>query len=514
MCRFFFKMLLLINVLVLSSSVTFPQFTWTKYPSNPLSIHGSSGSWDQSVFVPYVIFNSDANRYEMWYTALSGYPNGGIGFAYSSDGIAWTKNPTPVMTPGATGWDSLFVGAPCIIKESGGYKMWYTGWKSQTRLPHSIGYATSPNGINWTKQTNPVLTPGSGWEAVSVGYLSVIKVPGGYMMFYTGEVSFGIARTGRAFSTDGINWQRDLVYNPVLPAGGSGAWDQNNYLARVLEFNGALYLWYTAETNPGVTGTAIGLATSVDTGKTWTKYAGNPVLTRGTTGSWDNGWIETGSILLKDNTFKMWYDGGGSATSDQGRIGYATSTNVVPVELTAFTASAIGTEVILNWSTATELNNYGFEVQRKACEGDFATISFVKGQGTTTQKNEYSFADKNLDEGKYFYRLKQMDYGGQFSYSQIVEVDVRTLDNYTLEQNYPNPFNPTTTIGYVLQEKSNARLTLLNSLGEEIAVLINEEQDKGYHKVEFDGSKLSSGVYFYKLVANDFVSTKKMILLK
>ena len=145
-----------------------------------------------------------------------------------------------------------------------------------------------------------------------------------------------------------------------------------------------------------------------------------------------------------------------------------------------------GTEVILNWSTATELNNYGFEIQRKAFGGEFATVAFVKGQGTTTQQNQYSFADKNLDEGKYFYRLKQMDYGGQFSYSQTVEVDVRTLDNYTLEQNYPNPFNPTTTIGYVLQEKSNAKLTLLNSLGEEIAVLVNEEQDKGYHKVEFD----------------------------
>lgn len=197
---------------------------------------------------------------------------------------------------------------------------------------------------------------------------------------------------------------------------------------------------------------------------------------------------------------------------------------VVPVELTSFTANANGAEVILNWSTATELNNYGFEIQRKAFGGEFATVAFVKGQGTTTQQNQYTFAEQNLDEGKYFYRLKQMDYGGQFSYSQIVEVDVRMLDNYTLEQNYPNPFNPTTTIGYVLQEKSNARLTLLNSLGEEIAVLVNEEQDKGYHKVEFNSANLSSGVYFYQMLvsalqskdgkAGAFVQTKKMILLR
>ena len=85
------------------------------------------------------------------------------------------------------------------------------------------------------------------------------------------------------------------------------------------------------------------------------------------------------------------------------------------MNLHSFTASSDGNEVILNWSTATELNNYGFEIQRKVLSGEFATVAFVKGQGTTTQQNQYSFADKNLDEGKYFYRLKQMDFGGQFS---------------------------------------------------------------------------------------------------
>src|SRR3972149_8603070 len=187
---------------------------------------------------------------------------------------------------------------------------------------------------------------------------------------------------------------------------------------------------------------------------------------------------------------------------------------VIPVELTSFTATANGKEVTLYWTTATELNNHGFEIQRKALYGDFVTIAFVKGQGTTTQQNKYSFADKNLDEGKYSYRLKQMDYGGEFSYSSTVEVDVRMLDKFALDQNYPNPFNPSTTIGYVLQKRSNTKLTLLNALGEEIAILLNEEQDKGYHKVEFDGSKLTSGVYFYKLQGGNFVETKKMILLR
>ena len=197
---------------------------------------------------------------------------------------------------------------------------------------------------------------------------------------------------------------------------------------------------------------------------------------------------------------------------------------MLPVELTSFTASANSKEVILNWVTATELNNRGFEIQRKVVEGDFATVGFIKGEGTTTHQKEYSYADKNLADGKYYYRLKQLDFSGEYEYSNRIEVDVRTLNNFTLEQNYPNPFNPATTIGYVLQERSNAKLTLLNAIGEEIAVLVNEEQDKGYHKVEFsakggyasggDALNLSSGVYFYQLKAGSFGETRKMILLR
>src|SRR3989337_2483732 len=120
MKSFFFKLLLLITVLVVSGNNSFAQYTWTKSPGNPLNIHGAPGSWNESVITPCVIFNSDLNRYEMWFTAFWGYPNAGIGFAYSGDGITWTLNPTnPVMTPSATGWDSLFVGAVCVFKESG-----------------------------------------------------------------------------------------------------------------------------------------------------------------------------------------------------------------------------------------------------------------------------------------------------------------------------------------------------------------------------------------------------------
>jgi len=194
---------------------------------------------------------------------------------------------------------------------------------------------------------------------------------------------------------------------------------------------------------------------------------------------------------------------------------------ILPVELNSFTATTNIKEVILNWSTVTELNNQGFEIQRKAFGGEFATVAFVKGQGTTTQQNQYSFADKNLDEGKYSYRLKQVDFSGTFEYSKIIEVELSPVLVYSLRQNYPNPFNPVTTIGYALQEKGNTKLILMNAIGEEVAILVNEEQDKGYHKVEFNAANLPSGVYFYQLSvypanggAGSFVETSKMILFR
>ena len=211
-------------------------------------------------------------------------------------------------------------------------------------------------------------------------------------------------------------------------------------------------------------------------------------------------------------------------TFTSGSVGWSTSWNspiiykwsgpALPVELISFTAQAQDQKVILKWSTATELNNNGFEIQRKVAEGDFATVGFVRGEGTTTNQKEYSYVDKDLVDGKYYYRLKQIDYNGTYEYSDVIEVDVRSLNDYALEQNFPNPFNPITTIGYVLREKTIAKLILLNAIGEEMAILVNEEQEKGFHMIDFNASTLASGVYFYRLQAGDFVQTRKMILIK
>ena len=132
---------------------------------------------------------------------------------------------------------------------------------------------------------------------------------------------------------------------------------------------------------------------------------------------------------------------------------------------------------------------------------DFVTVGSVKGHGTTTSPNNYTFVDKLSNAGKYFYRLKQIDFGGKYEYSQTVELNWSPFTTYKLEQNFPNPFNPTTTIGFGIPEKGNVRLSVLNILGEEIKVLLNEEKEAGYHSIDFNASDLPSGVYFYKITS-------------
>ncbi|HSD64295.1 MAG TPA: hypothetical protein VLB50_10870, partial [Ignavibacteriaceae bacterium] len=191
---------------------------------------------------------------------------------------------------------------------------------------------------------------------------------------------------------------------------------------------------------------------------------------------------------------------------------------------------------------ATELNNQGFEVERQrqyAAGKKWEKIGFVPGFGTTTEPKSYNYSDQSVKNGAYYYRLKQVDFNGSYNYSDAVKVELKALNSYFLDQNWPNPFNPTTTIGFGIQNKSNVKITILNAIGEEVVVLLNEEKEPGYHQVEFNGANLpsgvsvkggyASGVYFYQLVATPvggqagnsstssgqvFIQSKKMILLK
>jgi hypothetical protein len=206
-----------------------------------------------------------------------------------------------------------------------------------------------------------------------------------------------------------------------------------------------------------------------------------------------------------------------SAISDTSDASFSIQ-EIIPVELISFTAVKNNDQVILNWSTATELNNQGFEVERKIDDGVYLRIGFVDGLGTTTEIQNYSFVDSKLASGTYTYRLKQIDYDGSFEYSS--EVDITITTEYTLEQNYPNPFNPSTKITYSIPIKSSVKVLIYNSIGENIAVLANELQSSGTYEVSWDASNFASGIYFYSIKAipadgtKAFTSVKKMILLK
>ena len=191
---------------------------------------------------------------------------------------------------------------------------------------------------------------------------------------------------------------------------------------------------------------------------------------------------------------------------------------IVPVELTSFTASVNETDVTLNWVTATEINNQGFEIER-ASESEFEKVGYIPGFGTTTEQHSYSFTDADLASGTYTYRLKQIDFDGSFSYSETVEVEVVIPNIYSLLQNYPNPFNPSTKITFSLAADSKVSLKIFDVLGQEVTSLINQDLSAGIHNYTFNATSINSGVYFYRIEATgvngtEFVDVKKMILVK
>ncbi len=187
--------------------------------------------------------------------------------------------------------------------------------------------------------------------------------------------------------------------------------------------------------------------------------------------------------------------------------------NQLPVELAEFTGRKAEQGVELLWRTASELNNAGFEVERKSQGATWNTLGFVRGAGTTTEAQSYSFIDRTAT-GKVQYRLKQIDFDGQFEYSNVIEVDAGLPKTFALEQNYPNPFNPTTIINYQLPTASTVSLKIYDVLGKEVATLVNARQEAGSYNFTFNASNLASGIYFYRLQAGSFVQTKKMMLVK
>ena len=190
-------------------------------------------------------------------------------------------------------------------------------------------------------------------------------------------------------------------------------------------------------------------------------------------------------------------------------------TTPLPIELAFFTGSFNRNNIELRWRTETEVNNYGFNLERRLNGREWNRIAFIEGHGNSNSPKEYRYLDKDLFAGvsKFQYRLKQEDNDGQFKYSDIIEVKA-IPKQYELLQNYPNPFNPSTSIKFQIPGSSFVNIKVYDITGREVETLVNEEKSAGSYEVNFNTEGLSSGIYFYKLRTDNFTETKKMLLIK
>jgi beta-1,2-mannobiose phosphorylase / 1,2-beta-oligomannan phosphorylase len=412
----FIKILISLLLLVLLPEFIQSQTQWTKDPANPAPLNGSSGSWNYNVWNPFVIYNEDSSRYEMWFggdNGISPYIYR-IGFAISYDGSHWTMpNNSPVLTPTPGAWDSSAVFSPMVIREDGEYKMWYAGGKND--FHNRIGYATSPDGVNWTKYSaNPILIPDAPWETDAVGNHCVVHSLNGYQMWYLGGINDAVTTgaIGYATSIDGISWIKDTVHNPVLTKGAAGEWDGRLVWApRVLNLNGMYYMWYSGMSQTNYR--RIGLATSADSGITWNKYSNNPVLTP-TSSIWDALYVQDGQVIFYNDTLHMWYTG---VRGSSFKIGHATSTITIGGADDFETAILGSTKLFQNYPNPfNPRTDIRFTIQ----DSRFTSLKVynVLGREVATLVNEVkqpgeytaTWDAANAPSGMYFYRLTAGSY--------------------------------------------------------------------------------------------------------
>ncbi len=410
-------MFLILLTTLFAITTGFAQTNWEKYPDNPVLIPGLPGAWDENGVIAHGMF-FDGFTYHMWYTGFD--INWGIrlGYATSPDATTWTKHGSnPILDAGALGtWDQSGPGSPSVAFDDTSYHMWYDATDSSGSI--RIGYATSPDRITWTKHGgNPVLDIGSPgeWDDEGIFNPMVIFDNTTIHMWYAGWDSLN-TRIGYATSLDGITWTKS-PNNPVLDLGSPGSWDDAAISGPSVIFDGATYhMWYGGGDSSNV-GTpfsydgSIGYATSSD-GVTWTKFVDNPVLVAGSLGTWEEFKVLIPEVIYEGSTYHMWYNGLNNNFFPF-RIGYAvdstTITSVRELKSDIPTVFALEQNYPNPFNPTTKIS---FSIPKD----DFVILKIydMLGREVQTLVNEFQEADTysiNFDasefsSGIYFYKLQ------------------------------------------------------------------------------------------------------------
>lgn len=462
--------------------------TTIKYNSNGVEqwVQGYDSPIDGTDVGNSLVLDKEGNIYVTGF--IQAIPNFSISdyatIKYSNDGIQlWAVH--------YNGPDGLYDNAYGIALDTYG-NVYVTG--QSYGVTTEFDYATvkyNPNGEQlWVARYNGPANLGDNAASISVDAYGNVYVTGS---------STGIG-TLTDFAT--VKYNSDGIEQWVQRYNGQGN-----------QYDGANSIALDGDANVYVTGSS-GLGTGDDYDYATIKYntSGEELWIKYYNGP-GNG-EDRAKLLVVDHASNVYVTGFSFGNNyDYATIKY--SQDPVPVELTSFLATLQSHNVILIWTTATELNNFGFEIERSTNKTDWRIIGFKEGNGTTTETHNYSFVDNlyEINFQKIYYRLKQINYDGSFEYLNAIEVDIPPSE-FDLFQNYPNPFNPNTVISWQVPVGSWQTLKVYDLLGREVATLVNEYKSAGNHSVEFNDAGLPSGVYLYKMQTTNFSTSRKMILIK
>jgi len=506
---------LLVAAIAGTSTSAFCQTVWFKYVGNPVLTCGQPGTWDNAAVYPDRVIFQDS-IYLMWYSGRDGLRSS-TGLATSRNGVDWVKSTqNPVLSVGPGSWESGAAYEGFVDRVDSGYEMWYTGddgsgnWK--------LGYAFSRDGIVWTKANgaNPVIGTGS-WYAKGPHNPSVLGPDnnGGYKMWFQGNpIAHADVQIGYATATNETTWT--VRTDPVFSYGTPGSWDDDKVMHPKVLFDGHRYeMWYGGEESDGVT--EIGYATSSD-GISWTRWSANPVLGRGPT-AWDLADLYNLDVSYDGRMYHMWYGGRLTLTSLIQGVGYAVSPKGLGYTVSSRKDSIL---VLVRAPNATGLSFSAemespdnspvdtLELFDDGAHGDSLAGDGVFANAWKSPRTNTYFVDLKLTLNTLKFELNN---AATVAVVSTAEFESTTPASFYLAQNYPNPFNPGTTISYQIPQAGLVSLKVYNTLGVEVATLASEFHNAGFYQVQWT-PQLPSGIYFYRLQAGPFAETKKLLLLK